>query len=267
MPPHPPTRGRGRAGGDYFSEFFSPAPPRILAHRGFSREAPENTLLAFAQASALGIDYLETDVRASADGVAVLSHDADLARLTGRDALLRQLSAAELARIDLGNGQGFCTLADALDAFPGARFNIDIKSADAVDPTVRAILAAGATQRVLVGSFDDTRRLAAVARLPGVATSASARTFARAMVAASAGLGGPARRTLAAIDAVQIPEVRGGLRLVTRRSVRLLHNAGVEVHVWTVNEKSDMHRLLDLGVDGLVTDRPDLALAVLGERA
>jgi glycerophosphoryl diester phosphodiesterase len=223
--------------------------------------------LAFAKASDLGIDYLETDVRASADGIAILSHDADLSRLAGRDILVRQVSAAELKRIDLGQGQGYCSLADALDAFPLARFNIDVKSADAIEPTVRAILAAGATRRVLVGSFDDERRLAVVGRLPGVATSASARGVARALAAASAGLGGLARRVLSAIDAVQIPEKRSGLRLVSRRSVRLLHNAGVEVHVWTVNEKSDMRRLLDLGVDGLVTDRADLALEVLGKRA
>jgi glycerophosphoryl diester phosphodiesterase len=261
VPPRPPSREKSA------SDFFSPAPPRILAHRGFALRAPENTLLAFAHATNLGIDYLETDVRASADGVAMLSHDADLARLTGREGVLRQLSTAELQRIDLGHGQGYCTLADALDAFPHARFNIDIKSADAVDPTVRAILAAGATRRVLVSSFDDARRLAAVARLPGVATSASARTVLRATAAASAGLAGLTSRVLAAIDAVQIPEKRGGLRLVSRRNIRLQHRAGVEVHVWTVNEKSEMRRLLDLGVDGLVTDRADLALEVVGERA
>ena len=98
MPPRPPSREKSG------SDFFSLAPPRIFAHRGFALRAPENTLLAFAHATNLGIDYLETDVRASADGVAMLSHDADLARLTGREVRLRQLSAAELQRIDLGHG-------------------------------------------------------------------------------------------------------------------------------------------------------------------
>lgn len=245
------------------SGFFSPAPPRILAHRGFALAAPENTLPAFAGAVALGIGYLETDVRASADGIAVLSHDADLSRLAGRDVPLRRLTEAELRRVDLGNGTGFCTLAAALDAFPHARFNIDVKAPDAVAPTVAAIRAAKATDRVLVTSFSDARRLAVVRELPGVATSASAGTFALAFAAVSSGLQGLAFRLLRDVDAVQIPEVRNGIRFVTPKTIRQLHAAGVEVHVWTVNAESDMRRLLDAGVDGLVTDRADIATAFL----
>ena len=258
-----PLRERNKTSGRAHPGFFSPVGPRILAHRGFSLAAPENTLLAFDHAMLLGVDYLETDVHASADGEAMLSHDPGLRRLTGRDIPLRQLTAAQLRAIDLGQGQGYASLAEALHAFPQARFNIDVKSADAVTGTIRAVREADAQDRVLVTSFSDARRLAVVGQLTGVATSASARTFALAIAAARAGAGPVLRRVLRNIDAVQIPETRNGVRFVTSRTTRLFHAAGVEVHVWTVNAQADMRRLLDLGVDGLVTDRADLAVQLV----
>ncbi|GAB3046114.1 glycerophosphodiester phosphodiesterase [Parafrigoribacterium mesophilum] len=252
-----------RQSGFFAADSCFPGGARILAHRGFAVDAPENTLLAFERALALGVDYLETDVRASADAEAILSHDPDLFRLTGRNVPVRQLSAAQLRGTGLGQGQGYASLADALHAFPQARFNIDVKSPDAIAGTVRAVREAGAHDRVLITSFSDARRLAVLAQLPGVATSASARTFAVAIAAASAGAGPVLRRVLHNIDAVQIPESRNGVRFVTSRTIRLFHAADVEVHVWTVNAQADMRRLLDLGVDGLVTDRADLAVQLM----
>ena len=249
------------------SGFFSPAPSRILAHRGLAVGAPENTLLAFAKAVALGISYIETDVHASSDGVAVISHDPDLARIGGRDELVSDLSLAELQRVELGGGQSFASLAEALDGFPETRFNIDVKSADAVEPTVRAIRSAGAMSRVLVTSFGERRRAATVRQLPGVATSASASLFAGALLAGKIGISPAVRLALRSVDAVQIPERAVGLNTVTPRQLRSLHAAGVEVHVWTINDAEEMNRLLDLGVDGIVTDRADVAVQVLRSRA
>src|SRR5690606_14483011 len=122
-----------------------------------------------------------------ADGEAIISHDPDLRRLTGRDAKVGALTSAELAEIDLGARQSFITLAAALDAFPDARFNIDIKDAGSVVPTVKVIQQAKALDRVLVTSFDERRRAAAVERLPGVATSASARRFLPALLSGRLG--------------------------------------------------------------------------------
>lgn len=238
----------------------------MLAHRGFAREAPENTLLAFARALALGVTHIETDVHASLDGVAVISHDPDLSRLAGHDAVVDQLTMTQLRRVDLGHGQTFASLAEALDGFPDARFNIDVKSADAVGPTVDAIRSAGATSRVLVTSFSEKRRLAAVRGLPGVASSASAAMFGAALVAGKLGLSPAVCSILRNVDAVQIPERVAGMTTVTPRLLRTLHGAGVEVHVWTVNDAAAMERLLDLGVDGLVTDRADLAMELLRSR-
>lgn len=257
-------RSHPRSNGADDDSFFSPALPRVFAHRGLAVEAPENTMLAFLKALSIGAEYIETDVHASQDGVAVVSHDETLARVAGRAVRCDQLTMAELRRVSLGDGQSFASLAEVLDGFPTARFNIDLKSDDAVEPTVTAILEAKAVDRVLVASFSDQRRKAAVDRLPGVATSASRRASVRAVAAARLGLVPAVRTALRGVDAVQLPERVKGVRIITPRLVSAMHLAGVEVHVWTINDVPTMERLLAMGVDGLVTDRADLALQLLG---
>jgi glycerophosphoryl diester phosphodiesterase len=247
--------------------FFTPAPPRVLAHRGLAIDAPENTLLAFARAIAAGVTHVETDVHVSADGVAMVSHDPDLRRLTDRNAAVADLTSHELRRIDLGFGQGYCTLAEALDAFPDTRFNIDMKIEGAVVPAVDAIRTANATRRVLIGSFSAARRLKAVRMLPGVATSVSARGGIAAVAAAQRGPSAALRRILRDVDAVQLPPTVLGMRTFTARTIEGFHDAGVEVHAWTINAPLEMDRLLAIGVDGLVSDRADLALEAIRRRS
>ena len=249
------------------SEYFEPRAPRALAHRGLALDAPENTLLAFARAVAVGAQYLETDVHVSHDGVAVVAHDPTLERIAGRDVAVGQLTMAELRRIDLGHAQGLASLEESLDALPDTRFNIDVKDEAAVDATIDAITRTRAESRVLVTSFSDRRRRKIAARLPGVVTSVGSAGVLRFRLAASLGSRTAALRALRGARAVQVPERVGALRLVTPRFVESAHQLGVEVHVWTVNEPADMTRLLDLGVDGLVTDRADLALALISGRS
>jgi glycerophosphoryl diester phosphodiesterase len=239
----------------------------VLAHRGLALEAPENTLLAFAKAVAIGVTHLETDVHGSADGVAMISHDPDLKRVAGRDVRVDQLTSHELRRVPLGDGQGFCSLAEALDAFPEARFNIDVKAPSAIAPTIAAIRAANAVDRVLIGSFAGARRLAVVRELPGVATSVSGRGAALALVGARTRRTAMVRRALRDVQAVQLPTRALGGAVFTERTVAAFHAAGVEVHAWTINDPAQMARLLDLGVDGLVTDRADLALPLVRARS
>lgn len=246
--------------------YFAPATPRVLAHRGFVLSAPENTLLAFEHALGLGADHIETDVHASRDGIAIIAHDPGLDRVAHRRGRVAQHTAAELARVDLGAGQGFASLADALAAFPTARFNIDLKSADAVGPTVDAIRQLRAEHRVLLTSFSERRRAAALRLLPEVATSASGPRFARALLAARVGATPAVRSALRGVHAVQIPERALGIETTAPPLLRAFHAAGVEVHVWTVNDPATMRSLLDRGVDGLVTDRADLALEIVNER-
>lgn len=245
--------------------YFEPARPRVFAHRGLALEAPENTLLAFAHALAAGVDHVETDVRASRDGVAMVAHDDDLSRIGGTSDRVDALTVAELARLDLGAGQHMPTLAEALDAFPDLRFNIDLKSEASIAPTIEAIRKTRAEQRVLLTSFSEQRRRAALRMLPEVATSASGPRFALALAASVVRATPAVRRALAGIHAVQIPEKALGLTTVTPAHVQAFHAAGVEVHVWTINEPDDMRRLLRLGVDGIVTDRADLALPIAAE--
>ncbi len=254
---------RKRLGGE---AYFASPPPRVLAHRGLAIEAPENTLLAFAKALAIGASYLETDVHESSDGVAIISHDPTLERVAARKVSVNHLTAAELRRVDLGNGQNFCSLEQALDAFPDARFNIDVKSAGAVQGTINAVRSARALRRVLVSSFSSNIQRAAVEGLPGVATSPPMGVMVRVLSSLNLGATRRVLSTLANYDAIQIPERYKGVRVLSPRLIRLAHEAGTEVHVWTVNEPVDMSRLLDLGVDGIVTDRADLALNIIRSR-
>jgi len=249
------------------SSYLSLGGPRVFAHRGLAVEAPENTLLSFAKAVAEGTRYIETDVHVSFDGVSVVAHDPSLLRVAGRNLKVEQLTMAELRRIDLGHGQGFCSLSEALDAFPETRFNIDVKTRGAVLPTANAIRDLAATERVLVTSFDEARRAATVAHLPGVASSASAQRFIFALLSGKTGVSPAMRRALSGLVALQVPEKALGLRVTTQRMIARVHDLGLEIHVWTINEPHRMSHLLDLGVDGIVTDRADLALEVVKSRA
>ena len=235
----------------------------MLAHRGLAIDAPENTLLAFLHAASIGVTHLETDVHASSDGVAMISHDPDLRRLTGREVLVGDLTAAELRAIDLGHGQTFCSLAEALDAFPDSKFNVDVKDKRAVTGTITAIAEARAIPRVLIGSFSTARRRATVAGLPGVATSISMVPALFAVIVAKIGLVGLLRWILRRVDAVQLPSRKFGFAITTARTIRHFQAAGVEVHAWTINDPREMRELIDAGIDGLVSDRSDLALELL----
>lgn len=254
--------------------WFAPARPRILAHRGLALGVPENTLAAFDKAIAAGAAYIETDVNATADGIAVAVHDPTLDRVAGRADRIADLTLAELREVDLGGGARFATLAEVLSAHPQTRFNIDIKSPDAAAPAAAAILAADAVDRVLITSFSTRRRRAAIDLLEQrstgagssgkrVSASASAGEFVPALLAAKVGLVPLARLLLRRVDAVQIPQRIWRIRTTTPRTVRRLHAAGVEVHVWTINDPHEARRLLENGADGIVTDRADLMLELV----
>jgi glycerophosphoryl diester phosphodiesterase len=246
--------------------YFAPPRPRVIAHRGFARDgALENSLDAFAAALAAGAQYLETDAHATADGHAVLVHDPGLRRLADRDIAVSSLTLPELRAI-APVGNRICTLVDAFQTFPSARFNIDVKAASAIAPVAAAIRDAGAEDRVLVASFSSVRRTGTLARVGDVATSASAAQVLAALIGGLLGLKRLVRALLSSVDAVQIPERLGRVPITTPRMLRAFHDAGVEVHIWTINDPVDMRRLLDAGVDGIVTDRCDLLAAEVRRR-
>lgn len=237
------------------SAFFGGSLPRILAHRGFAAGVDENTLEAFAAALAAGAQIIETDVQATRDGIAVLFHD----EVLPSGIRVADITAEELQLVVLPLGGRVSTLREALTAFPAAKFNIDLKSAEAIDDAASAIHDAGAITRVLVTSFSGQRRRAAVRRLSGVATSASATIVVTALIAGKFGWSALMTWILRDVDAVQIPETVLGLTTTTPGMVYRWHSAGVEVHVWTINEELGMHRLIAAGVDGIVTDHCDVA--------
>jgi glycerophosphoryl diester phosphodiesterase len=246
--------------------YLTPAPPRVLAHRGLAIDVPENTMLAFIAAVDAGARFLETDVHASADGVAVLAHDPSLDRVAGSDVVVERTLWKDLQEIDLGRGARVPGLREALLALPDAHWNIDLKSDASVIPAVRAVVEAKAVDRVLLTSFSERRRRQAVALLPEVATSPARATVLQAVAAQRLGLGGRLARILRPFVALQVPRRHRGVEIVTERSVAAFQRAGVEVHVWTINDEAEMRELLAMGVDGIVTDRCDLALPLVGGR-
>ncbi|BDI22646.1 glycerophosphodiester phosphodiesterase family protein [Herbiconiux sp. L3-i23] len=247
------------------ADYFAPPRPRVIAHRGLATNAPENTLGAFAAALDAGATHLETDVHATRDGHAVIMHDADLARVLGDDgvnAVVARLTLDELRDAATGRLE-ICTLSEALQTFPSALVNIDVKAAAAAAPAAAAIRQAGAEGRVLVTSFSRRRRRAAIRRLDSVATSASAIETALAILFARIGAVALAARVLRRVDALQIPASVLGIATTTPAMLERLHRAVREVHIWTVNDPAEMRRMLDAGVDGIVTDRCDLLVGVL----
>jgi glycerophosphoryl diester phosphodiesterase len=239
-----------------------------FAHRGGAYhpeiEGLENTLAAFRHAVALGYDYLETDVHVTRDGVLLAFHDSVLDRVTDRRGEIATLSHAEVRDALVGGREAVPTLADLFDAFPEARFNIDLKSDGAVTALADFIAARDAWDRVLVGSFSG-RRTARFRRLTQgrVPTSATPAEIVAFRVLPSARLAALVCRGGAAL---QVPHRRGPLVVATRGLVRRAHTAGRHVHVWTIDDEGEMRDLLDRGVDGLFTDRTDILKAVLVER-
>lgn len=249
---------------------FFDSPFVAMAHRGGALLADnvdrENSVHAFANAVQLGFRYLETDVHTTADGTLVAFHDDRLDRVTDRAGLIAELPWAEVRRARIGGRDPIPTLDELLETFPEQRFNIDLKAPGAVAPLVSAIDAHRAHARVCVGSFG-VERIRAFRSLMGtrVATSLS-----RAGVAWTRFVPLLPRILGAPGVALQIPlttQVAGRtLRLVTPGLITRAHGAGKQVHVWTIDDSATMHQLIDLGVDGLISDRIDVLAQVCVER-
>lgn len=234
-----------------------------MAHRGGSHEAPENTRAAFEYAVSLGYVFIESDIQVTRDGVAVLFHDPRLDRVTDANGLIGERTWAQLRSIRTPAGvDQFVRLDEILTAFPEQRFNLDLKSEDAVEPFIGFMQATRAFDRVLASSFSDDRLRRARARLgPDLASSAGPKEVG-AFLAGSWGL---RNRTVGPI-ALQIPSSIKGVPIATRALVEHAAERGLEVHIWTIDDDTEMNRLLDLGVDGIMTDRPSVLKRVLMQR-
>lgn len=239
-----------------------------MAHRGFSLTGLENSMVAFDAAIELGVDYLETDVHATADGKLIAFHDEALDRVTDATGAVAALPWRAVRQARIGGREGIPLLEELLGSWPQVRVNIDVKSVGAVAPLVEVLARTQAYDRVCIASFSEARRRAVLARLPRpVATSAGMGSVARFWAGLRLGPAGASvrRSALAGIACLQVPR-RQGPMVVDARFVGRAHEAGCQVHVWTVNDPVEMHELLDLGVDALITDRSDLAMNVLAAR-
>jgi glycerophosphoryl diester phosphodiesterase len=237
--------------------------PLPFAHRGGASEAPENTLPAFQRAIDLGYRYLETDVHVTADGVLVAFHDDRLDRVTDATGIIAELPWSVVRRARVDGREPIPLLEDLLGTWPRARVNIDPKHDDAIEPLADVLRRTSAIDRVCVGAFSD-RRIARVQALlgPALCVSMGPRQVAQ-LVGASQGLpGGGALRAPCA----QVPARQGRVPLVTERFVAAAHRRAIQIHVWTVDDPVEMARLLDLGVDGLMTDRPQVLKELLQAR-
>jgi glycerophosphoryl diester phosphodiesterase len=274
-----------RTRGEVVSEhkYFQRDAGRVLAiaHRGGAGLWPENTLYAFERAAALGVDVLETDVRATKDGELVVFHDEGVGRTTDGAGRVGSLTLAELKRLDAayrftpdggrsfplrGTGVTIPTLREVFKALPHMRFNIEPKQGvpAIVAPLCRLVREHGMAERVLVASFsaaviEEFRR-----ECPEVATAAASGEVASFLTLHNAGL---SHSYSPAMQALQVPEHAGALTVLTRAFVESAHGRGLRVHAWTVNDESDMRRLVEMGVDGVMTDYPDRLLKVLGRPA
>ena len=268
--PAAPSSGAGCAVLRAIHPFLDAHPPIGIAHRGGAGAAPENTLPAFAAAVALGYRYVETDAHLTRDGVVVAFHDARLERVTDRGGAIADLDFAEVEAADAGftftpdGGRTFPfrglgvrvpSLEALLVRWPGLRVNVDPKADACVEPLAALLDRLDAWGRVCVGSFSDARlaRIRVLGR-GRACTSMGPRAVAVARLAT--GSGTVPRQ---GADCIQVPVRHAAVPIVTPRFVRAAHRAGLPVHVWTVNDERAMDALLDLGVDGIMTDRlPEL---------
>jgi glycerophosphoryl diester phosphodiesterase len=238
-----------------------------MAHRGYSTDGLENSMAAFRAAVGLGYRYLETDVHTTADGVLLVFHDPSLDRVTDGQGRISRLPAATVARARIGGLEPIPLFSELVAAFPGVRMNLDVKDWGSVPSLAAAIEQYGVHDQVLIASFSDRRRRA-VLKLLSRPVAGSAGIVANALFT----LLGPVlpaaviRRALRGVHALQVPVRYGSVPVVTPGFVRRAHRHGLQVHVWTINDPAEMSRLLDLGVDGIVTDRADLLKTVLQDR-
>ncbi len=262
------------------SSYYAPGLPHplVIAHQGGDGLWPGNTLFAFQKAAAMGVDVIETDLRMSKDGVLVITHDDHVERISNGKGKISDLTYAELQALDAGytwspdggqtypyRGQGitYTSLEAVFRALPEMRFNIDMKQTD--PPIEQAfcelVRRCGMQDRVLAASFHHANNVSFRKLCPEVTTSADEFETGVFVLLAFAGLG---RLYRPAFKAFQVPTAHSGIPVVRRAFVQAAHAHGLRVDVWTIDDPAEMRRLLALGVDGIISDRPDRLMEVVG---
>lgn len=247
--------------------FLDSAQPLAISHRGFSPEGLENSIEAFQAAVDLGYRYMETDINTTADGVTVVFHDPTLEGITDQSGVVAQLPYSVVSQARIGGKEPIPTLDEFVQALPKALFNIDVKDAGSVQPLIDTIEKYGLHERVCVASFSEKRRRQVLAGLSKPVASSPGMSLVAAYFLLSPWLPTPLlRRLVRDIDVLQIPTKHSGVKLTTEANIRRAHKLGLKIHVWTINDATQMHELFDLGVDGIMSDRADLLAEVMHQR-
>jgi len=232
----------------------------ISAHRGGSEEAPENTLESFSYAIGLGSSYIETDVQLSADGIPYIFHDDDLSRLLNMEVKFNSLHSDQIEKLKLFESYQIPKLETALTQFPNALFQIDLKTDEVALPAMKVIENLNAFDRICIASFSSNRLQKVRKKFPDTCLSMGPKEILKLLLASF----GLYNKTIYG-DCLQVPIYHYGIKLVTRRFVKYVQSIGLKIHVWTINDKNTMRKLIDLGVDGIITDRPKLLKEVLSK--
>lgn len=253
------------------------SPVLVFAHRGGGGLIPENTLEAFVYSAKMGVDVLELDIRSTADGTLVVMHDGDVARTTDGTGRVNELTVETLKKLDAGylftpdNGQTYPfrgkgvsipTLREIFEALPEMTFNIEPKqqTPPITGPLCTLIRERKMTDKVIIGSFNQTNLDDFRRECPEVATSAGPSEVSEFLALSKTGI---AESYSPPMQALQVPENLGALQVVSKQFVDAAHERNLKVHVWTINDTADMQRLIEMGVDGIMTDYPDQLLELL----
>jgi glycerophosphoryl diester phosphodiesterase len=238
--------------------------PLAIAHRGGGALAPENSLAAFSLACALGLRYLETDVRVTCDGELVCFHDDTLQRVTSATGLVRLRSLDALGALRINGVEPIPRFDEALDLFPDQCFSVDLKDQEGIAPLVKSLRRKGVADRVCIAGAWDGWLAQVRNEVPEVATALGWRSLSTLMLCAQTGVRPP--KALATAPFAHVPVKLGKIPIFMERLVAMSHELGVQVVTWTVDEPVVMRRLLDAGVDAIITDRPDVLREVLVSR-
>ena len=233
-----------------------------FVHRGGDEVETENTLEAFEYSSNLGFIFIETDVQSTKDGHVVIFHDSTLKRMAGINKQIKDLMLEEVKGIELINGGRIPLLSEALDSFPDLRFNIDIKTEDALENTIKIIKEMKCFNKTCLASFSSSR-LNRIRKLAGPeACTSSGQMDILKLICKSLGL----TLKINSADCAQIPITQWGVPILTKRFLRIAKKENKLVHVWTIDDKEEMFKLIDFGVDGIMTDKPSILKQAMTER-
>ena len=255
--------------------------PTVIAHQGGDRLWPGNTLFAFQKAAAMGADVIETDLRQSKDGVLIISHDETVDRISNGTGRLLDLTYEQLKKLDAGynwspdggktfpyRGQGinYISLEDVFRALPEMRFNIDMKQNDPpIDEALCKLIRKYDMQNKVVAASFSHKNTTAFRRLcPEVTTAADVAETRNFVLLNFIGL---SRWLKPQFQAFQVPTSSGGIPIITRRFINAAHARNIRVEVWTIDDPEEMRRLIAMGVDGIMSDRPDLLMEVVGRKS